>query len=260
MSKQNLKNYFSKDLHWGWKNEYQAQVVFGFLQNAAAFSKKRVILDAGAGQQRYKPFFKKSLYITQEHQAGIELKKLKKKYYDLISPIDKKIPLKNNCLDAILSTVVIEHLRYPEKFLREAYRVIKPGGKIFINAPFCVGEHEIPYDYVRPTRYALKSWLEDAGFKKNDITPSSSNTESASSMLISAVLNDTFKNQGRSIFTGIAVFATKIFCKVIKMIFDKGPHEGTNLPAGWLAIGTKPGILKPASVSNKKQFLKESKL
>jgi predicted SAM-dependent methyltransferase len=36
--------------------------------------------------------------------------------YDLVGPIDEGIPLKDNSVDGILSSSVLEDLRYPEKF------------------------------------------------------------------------------------------------------------------------------------------------
>jgi SAM-dependent methyltransferase len=45
------------------------------------------------------------------------------------------LPFKDNTLDYVLSSHVIEHFYDPVKALREWHRVIKPGGYIFIIAP-----------------------------------------------------------------------------------------------------------------------------
>jgi SAM-dependent methyltransferase len=45
------------------------------------------------------------------------------------------LPFKDNTLDYVLSSHVIEHFFDPVKALREWHRVIKPGGYIFIIAP-----------------------------------------------------------------------------------------------------------------------------
>ena len=69
-----LWEHFSKTLNWG--GSLESRITFEFLINAREFSKGRVILDAGAGHQRYKPFFDTSIYLSQEHPSGIEFKKM----------------------------------------------------------------------------------------------------------------------------------------------------------------------------------------
>jgi SAM-dependent methyltransferase len=39
--------------------------------------------------------------------------------------------------------------------LRELYRVLKPGGGLWLTAPFFFAEHMQPHDYYRYTRYGL---------------------------------------------------------------------------------------------------------
>jgi hypothetical protein len=74
MNTQQLRDYFMHDLKWRWG--YQQQIVFTFLCEAAEEAKGGVVLDAGAGYQRYKPFFSESIYIAQEHPiAGKQNKK-----------------------------------------------------------------------------------------------------------------------------------------------------------------------------------------
>jgi SAM-dependent methyltransferase len=222
-----LKEYFVKDLNWGLG--YQANKVFQLLSDASSFCDGGVILDAGAGHMRYKPFFENCIYLSQEHPDGIQLKNMGEKKYDLISPLDLCIPLNNDCVDVIISMSVLEHMRYPEKFFKEAFRVLKPGGKIFINVPFTHPEHEIPFDFQRPTRYGLKRWFDDAGFDDFYIEPSSSSIESASGLLIDALRDDLLKGVRRKdlkISFNLAVFIilrfiTKGYIKLLKAFADR---------------------------------------
>jgi SAM-dependent methyltransferase len=226
---------------WG----YQAESVFNFLLDASIFVKNGVILDAGAGHQRYKPFFSDSIYITQEHSAGIEFKKMNNLEYDLISPIDKKIPLKDECLDGILSTSVIEHLKNPNKFIKEANRVLKPGGKLFINVPFCYPEHETPFDFNRPTRFLIEYWLKESGFAKYIIMPSSSSIESVVSFFSMSFRQD-YNNYKQILLANkffkfiLRMFIRLLFetifllMKIMKFFIDNGPHKNTDFPVGWI--------------------------
>ena len=274
MNKKELKKYFAKDLKHGWFWRHQSQAIFKFLMGASEFCKNGVVLDAGAGRQRYKPFFEDSVYVSQEHIEGINMKNMHNVEYDLIGPIDEKIPLRDNSVDGILSTSVVEHLRYPERFFREAYRVLRPGGKLFINCPFCYPEHEEPFDFNRPTRYGLQEWLKSAGFGDIAIEPSSSCTEAVCSFFAFSVWNDIRKGNKpggeilRENFFRLpllclakAVYAiSEVICFLVKISIDRGPHRETTFPIGWLAVATKEGKnVRPESFKDKKEFLERHK-
>ncbi len=46
-----------------------------------------------------------------------------------------KMPFKNEAFDVCVMNDVFEHLSEPEKVLKETFRVLKKGGKVFINSP-----------------------------------------------------------------------------------------------------------------------------
>lgn len=112
MDRSELHRYFTKDLRW--RSSHQSDIVFEFLCEAADFADGGVILDAGAGAQRYKPFFHRSHYIAQEHPiAGQQNKGLQ--VFDILCDV-RTIPLKDNSVDLVLSTSSLEHMEYPEAF------------------------------------------------------------------------------------------------------------------------------------------------
>lgn len=47
----------------------------------------------------------------------------------------KDLPFKDESFDYIYSISVIEHVTYPVKFLQDAYRTLKPGGKFYLAFP-----------------------------------------------------------------------------------------------------------------------------
>lgn len=53
----------------------------------------------------------------------------------LIKIKGNKFPFKNSFFDKIIATELIEHLENPSALLKECYRVLKPGGLIFITTP-----------------------------------------------------------------------------------------------------------------------------
>jgi SAM-dependent methyltransferase len=64
-----------------------------------------------------------------------------------------EIPLSDNCVDAVVTTAVLEHVMYPEKVASEIARVLKKnGGLLYSELPFMQQVHEGAYDF---TRYTL---------------------------------------------------------------------------------------------------------
>jgi len=46
-----------------------------------------------------------------------------------------RLPFEENCFDIVVSDYVLEHVEFPEPFLKEVYRVLKPGGSFFFRTP-----------------------------------------------------------------------------------------------------------------------------
>lgn len=94
--------------------------------------------------------------------------------FDETAPVDfladmHFIPLRNQCVDSVLSVAVLEHTRIPWECARELWRVLKPGGTAVICVPFLQPEHAVPHDFFRYTVYGLQSMLEWAGFKVHSV-------------------------------------------------------------------------------------------
>jgi len=63
---------------------------------------------------------------------------------DVISDITS-IPLPDASFDACLCTEVLEHLPHPIEALRELARLLRPGGRLILTAPFCSLTHFSPH-------------------------------------------------------------------------------------------------------------------
>jgi SAM-dependent methyltransferase len=235
-----LRKYFKRDLAWGWG--HQQAIVFEFLREAAEHAKGGVVLDAGAGHQRYRPFFEDSIYVAQEHPvAGRQNKNIAE--YDILSDV-KRIPLQEGCLDLVLSTSSLEHMEFPERFFTESLRVLRPGGALYVNVPFAYLEHEVPYDFQRPTRYGLRRYYESAGFENVEVRPTSSSLYTAQYFLMRAIKEDG-KRRGRNPVATLVrktlQLAAASVCKICMGLYDRGPFDDTRFPIGWVAKGYKPG-------------------
>lgn len=137
------------------------------------------LLDAGAGEQRYKQYCQHLQYVSQDFaqydgqgdKVALQTGSWNKEPYDLVSDITA-IPVKNSSFDVVLCTEVLEHIPYPDQALREFARVLKPGGKLILTAPFASLTHFAPYFYYSGfSKYFYSKILPEAGFALQTITP-----------------------------------------------------------------------------------------
>ena len=137
------------------------------------------ILDAGAGELRFKPFCSHLKYVSQDFGQyegkgdgkGLQQGEWDTKRIDLICDI-KSIPEPNASFDAILCTEVLEHVPDPTEALDELTRLLKPGGKLILTAPFASLVHFAPFHYCSGfSRYWYEHHLARRGFDIEELTP-----------------------------------------------------------------------------------------
>lgn len=73
------------------------------------------------------------------------------------------LPFSDGSLGAVVSQEVFEHLADPIAALREAVRVLVPGGVLYLQTPFVIGYHDGPTDYWRFTRDGIERFLVSGG-------------------------------------------------------------------------------------------------
>jgi SAM-dependent methyltransferase len=69
------------------------------------------------------------------------------------------MPFVDGSVDGILCTGLFEHVEQPERVASEIRRVLRPGGRAYVAAPFIQGYHPSPTDYRRYTREGLRQLL-----------------------------------------------------------------------------------------------------
>ena len=126
----------------------------------------QLVLDAGAGRAPYRHLFAHARYETADFMAVKKKRYVEQDYVcDLAS-----IPVEDGRFDHVVLTQVLEHLPEPGDVLRELHRVLKPGGTLWLTAPFFYVEHERPHDYYRYTRFGLRHLLAATGFEVREMT------------------------------------------------------------------------------------------
>jgi len=119
------------------------------------------VLDVGCGSKPYQHLFGANTYIGMEIQRTAKQGSMKADVlYD-----GKVFPFRTEYFDSVLCSQVLEHVFEPNAFLKEIYRVLKPGGSLLLTTPFVWDEHEQPADYARYTSYGLHYLLKTNGFR-----------------------------------------------------------------------------------------------
>ena len=126
------------------------------------------VLDAGAGSCPYTEYFNHTNYESTDFEYVFD--KSSKHKHNFVCSLDN-IPKDNDSYDVVINTQVLEHVEYPQKVVNELYRILKPGGKLFLTAPQGWGVHGAPYHFFNFTKFGLESLFKNAGFKIVFIKP-----------------------------------------------------------------------------------------
>lgn len=135
------------------------------------------ILDAGAGELKYKKFCKHLVYVSQDFAqydgsgdgVGLQTQTWDNSKLDIIGDI-ASIPEPDGSFGAIMCIEVLEHIPHPVDALRELTRLLRPGGYLVITAPFASMTHFSPYFYQTGySRYFYQYWLDKFGFDILDL-------------------------------------------------------------------------------------------
>jgi len=80
---------------------------------------------------------------------------------DLVADIHDLHMVASDSVDFATSVSVLEHVRYPQKVMKEIFRIVKPGGIIYINVPFVFPFHADPDDFYRFSYQGIRILCED---------------------------------------------------------------------------------------------------
>lgn len=129
------------------------------------------LLDIGCGKMPYKEWIEQETKVTT--YTGLDIDN---PFYndDTFRPDIVwdaiTMPVENEQYDSAILLEVLEHCEHPEIVIKEAFRVLKPGGSLLFSVPFVWYYHDAPYDFSRYTSFKLKGMFESCGFEVKEIS------------------------------------------------------------------------------------------
>jgi SAM-dependent methyltransferase len=125
--------------------------------------KPQQILDYGCGGSPYRFLFPNAEYKRADY--------LQTDAYDLDYALneDSRVSERDESFDLILSTQVAEHVKSPQTYFSECYRLLKPQGRLICSTHGYFPDHGCPYDFQRWTSEGLVRDLTNVGFEIGEI-------------------------------------------------------------------------------------------
>jgi len=173
----------------------------------------------------------------------------------------RSIPLPDASVDCAMATEVLEHCPEPLVVLKEARRVLKPGGVFFFTVPYIWPLHDAPYDFYRYTPFALERLLAEAGFADVKIQAMGGWNASLAQMLGLWLKRAPLTNEARN---QMAKQVWPLYQQLVKTdVLPADPKAGNTMTTGWSGIvrvpqttvptgPTKERVVRTVSVSDKR--------
>lgn len=114
------------------------------------------VLDVGSRNVNgsFRELFPDTLYTGIDIEAGDNVDLVVKEY---------EYPFADNYFDVIISGSTLEHVRKPWLWIKEVARILKPGGKLCVIAPYAHPYHAHPVDCWRIFPDGMRTLFDEAG-------------------------------------------------------------------------------------------------
>ncbi len=131
--------------HPTWQSKKSRNRVFQFLNTEKVRSPRGLRLNIGSGSRRLD-----TETLNLDLLAGEEV--------DIQGNLSH-LPIKDKIVETIMCTGVLEHVSDPHEAVEEIYRVLKFGGRVFLEVPFMQTVHASPTDFYRWTPDGIRQLM-----------------------------------------------------------------------------------------------------
>ncbi len=153
------KKRLLRDLGYSVRRYYVDE--FHIRQVASTFRPDEAILDMGGRKVRKSGRFNIEEFCTNVRYANIEPSCEPDFLCDIAS-----VPAADESFDGIILSETLEHVEDPVAVLKEAGRLLRPGGRLLICTPFLYHVHGDPKDYGRYTAHFYRTVLSRIGLRE----------------------------------------------------------------------------------------------
>jgi SAM-dependent methyltransferase len=148
--------------------DLQLATIVKYLRPSMLRLKGRV-LDVGAGESPWREWLPQGctyqgIEVENSRDFGISDNRSDIVYYD-----GKNIPFPSSSFDGVICIEVLEHVEFPDQFLHEISRVMKPEATLLLTVPWSARHHHRPHDFYRFTKEQLRILLVRNGFPYPEI-------------------------------------------------------------------------------------------
>ena len=187
-------------------------------------------LDIGGGGGQYRHL----LESGQGHVVGLD--RFVGDQVDLIADAGH-LPIQNGVAGAAALIEVLEHLADPARALAECYRVLQPGGVVFITTPQYWHVHKHPGDYYRFTDDGLRMLCRRVGFEVVDCW-----SRGGPILILFHVIRVNLSERWRPLFVVPFYWLAE---RLDGLFYDPRPSGKHYDALGWSVLARKPAMSGP---------------
>jgi SAM-dependent methyltransferase len=164
-----IQNYLPDD------HSNRQSLTFYVQQASNHFSDSVTVLDLGCGEGNSIDLFKRIFPKANWHGVDIEdspeVKARTREHWSIKTFDGVNLPYPNQHFDLIYCNQVLEHVRYPDRLISEAFRILRPNGLFAGSVSYLEPYHSLSIFNFTP--YGIVRVFKDAGFNIKEIRPGS---------------------------------------------------------------------------------------